>query len=107
MRFPLIYQRDTTDCGPAALAMMAAHHHKRISIARLRELAGTDKHGTTLTGLITAAETIGFTAKAVRGTTVALADVPIPAIVHWREDERNHFVVLVEINEKKAYLADP
>jgi ATP-binding cassette subfamily B protein len=60
MRYPIIRQHNATDCGPAVLAMIAAHHRQRISIARLRELTGTDRKGTTLAGLSTAAERAGF-----------------------------------------------
>src|SRR2546425_4939981 len=68
MRYPIVQQHDATDCGPAVLAMAAAHHGRRVSIAKLRELAGTDRQGTNLAGLATAAEQVGFQAKPVRAT---------------------------------------
>src|SRR5947209_3327658 len=93
MRFPIIHQHDATDCGPAVLAMMAGYFGKRLSIARLRELAGTDRQGTTLAGLIGAAMEIGLCAKAVRATAEGLRKIALPAIAHWREGHRSHFVI--------------
>ena len=107
MRFPIFLQHDANDCGPAVLAMIAAYYGKRISIARLRELAGADRQGTTLAGLIAAAERIGFAARGIRAAGQALSDVALPAIAHWREDNRNHFVVLYRLTSEDVYIADP
>ncbi len=107
MRFPIVLQHDSTDCGPAVLAMMAAHHGKRISIARFRELAGTDRQGTTMSGLIAASEKVGFAARGVRATPEALPQIALPAVAHWREDNRNHFVILYRLTSDDAFIADP
>src|SRR5689334_12310205 len=105
MRFPIILQHGSTDCGPAALAMVAAHYGKRIPIARLREYAGTDTKGTTLGGLRIAAERLGFKAQAVRITPETLASMALPTIGHWREEGRNHFVVIYQMNAKHVWVA--
>lgn len=107
MRYPIIHQHDATDCGPAVLAMIAACHGKRVSIARLRELAGTDRQGTNLAGLSAAAEEIGFQARAVRASRDALAQIALPAIAHWRENDRNHFVALYRVTAKRITVGDP
>jgi ATP-binding cassette subfamily B protein len=107
MRFPIILQHDATDCGPAALAMMAAWHGNRISLARLREAAGTDGEGTTLSGLIIAARKIGFSARAVRATAAALENVELPAVAHWHERQRHHYVVICSLTPTHAVIADP
>src|SRR6266850_7415909 len=107
MRYPIVHQHDATDCGPAVLAMAAAHYGKRVSIAKLRELAGTDRQGTNLVGLATAAEQVGFQATAVRATREALEQVPLPAIAHWQEENRNHFVVIYKISSKQVIIGDP
>jgi ABC-type bacteriocin transporter len=107
MRRPVIHQQDATDCGPAALAMIAAYHKKRVSIARLRESAGTDRHGTNLAGLKNAAEHVGFRARAVRASRDVLEQISLPAVAHWREHNRNHFVVLYQISSRHITIGDP
>lgn len=107
---PMVFQQDKTDCGPAALAMIAAFHKKRVSIARLRESAGTDRHGTNLAGLKAAAEQVGFRAHAVRASRETLETMDrtsLPAVAHWRERNRNHFVVLYEMSPKQITIGDP
>jgi len=53
----------------------------------MRDLAGTDRVGTNLLGLLRAAEKLGFSAKGVKGPYEALPQVPLPAIAHLRTDE--------------------
>jgi ATP-binding cassette, subfamily C, bacteriocin exporter len=107
MRYPIVHQHDATDCGPAVLAMAAAHYGKRISIAKLRELAGTDRQGTNLAGIAAAAEQVGFQVRAVRATREALGEIDLPAIAHWNEDNRNHFVLIYRISPKQIIIGDP
>jgi ATP-binding cassette subfamily B protein len=103
----MIHQQDATDCGPAALAMIAAYHKKRVSIARLRESAGTDRHGTNLAGLKSAAESVGFRARAVRASRESLEEISLPAVAHWREHNRNHFIVVYHVSSTHIRIGDP
>jgi ATP-binding cassette, subfamily C, bacteriocin exporter len=103
MRYPIIHQHDASDCGPAVLAMISAYHNVRVSIARCRELAGTDRTGTNLAGLSSAAEQIGYSTRAVRATAGALERVPLPAVAHFH----NHFVVLYEATTRRVIVGDP
>ncbi len=107
MRYPAIHQHDASDCGPAVLATVAAYYKKRVSIARIREAAGTDRRGTNLAGLSSAAERLGFEARAVRASREAIEQIPLPAVAHWREANRNHFVVLYEASPKRVTIGDP
>src|SRR5437016_2948317 len=107
MRYPVIHQHDASDCGPAVLAMVAAYYKKRVSIARIREEAGTDRRGTNLAGLSSAAEHLGFEARAVRASGEAVEQIPLPAVAHWREKNRNHFVVLYKVSPKRVIIGDP
>src|SRR5262245_9706747 len=94
-RYACVRQRDLSDCGAAALATLAVHHHRPIGLEPLRDLAGTDRIGTNLLGLVQAAEALGFAAKAVNGPFEALARVPLPAIAHMRTEEGlGHFLVV-------------
>ena len=74
----------------------------------MRDLAGTDRVGTNLLGLVQAAERLGFAAKAVKGPYEALPGAPLPAIAHVKTAEgAGHFVVLHRVKAKKVVVADP
>ena len=50
-KFCFVKQMDETDCGAACLAIISKYHGKSISIARIRNLAGTDTQGTSAKGI--------------------------------------------------------
>ena len=107
-KFHCIRQNDGSDCGAAALATVARHYGIQFGLEALRDLSGTDRAGTNLLGLVSAAERTGFTARAVRGPYEALNSVPLPTIVHiTMEEGHGHFVVLHKVNHKYVTVADP
>ena len=78
-----ISQFDASDCGAACLAMVAHYYGSRWSVARIRDVAGTDRRGTNLNGMVIAAEELGFSAKALKSEEKYLDnDLPLPFIAH-------------------------
>lgn len=103
-----VKQRDIADCGAACLASVASYHKLHLPVARIRQLAHTDRHGTNVLGLIEAAEQLGFVAKGVRGTYDALLKIPKPAIVHLKlPNGLLHYVVLYDANQHEVRVMDP
>jgi ABC-type bacteriocin transporter len=103
-----VKQRDITDCGAACLASVAAHYNLTLPVARIRQLAGTDKKGTNVLGLIEAAGKMGFLAKGVRGEWDSLFKIPKPAIAHIIVKEvLQHYVVLIKTTIKYIEIMDP
>jgi len=109
MKYYCIKQHDTTDCGAACLATIAKQYGFKAPISRIREIAGTDKQGTNVYGLIKAAESLGFGAKGVKGKPEALlSEFPLPCIANVTVDGRLlHYVVIHKITRDKIIIADP
>jgi ATP-binding cassette subfamily B protein len=107
-RYACVRQADQSDCGAAALATVALHYRRPLGLQQLRDLAGTDRVGTNLLGLLQAAEKLGFSARGVKGPYEALPEVPLPAIAHVRTEEGlGHFVVLHRAGKDGVVVADP
>lgn len=108
-RYICIKQHDTTDCAAACLAMIARYYGLSMSIAKIREIAGTDKEGTNAYGVVKASEKIGMTAKAVKGDNKALtSNFTLPAIAHViKNDSLYHYIVIYKITSKHLIVADP
>ena len=107
-KYVCVRQNDMSDCGAAALATVAIHHRRPIGLERMRDLAGTDRIGTNLLGLLNAAEKLGFSAKGVKGPYESLPRVPLPAVAHMKnEDGLGHFVVLHRVRKRAVIVADP
>jgi ATP-binding cassette, subfamily C, bacteriocin exporter len=103
-----VKQRDITDCGAACLASVASHYKLKLPVARIRQMAGTDKKGTNLLGMIKAAEKIGFTAKGVKGGTEALPKIPLPAIAHVIVNKvLHHYIVIYKVSDAGVEYMDP
>ncbi len=103
-----VRQQDITDCGAACLASVSAWFRLNLPVARIRQLANTDKQGTNMLGMLEAAEKLGFTAKGIKGSYQCLFDIPKPSIVHVIIDGGyHHYKVLYGINKRSVKLMDP
>lgn len=109
MRYYCVKQHDITDCGAACLATIARQNGYRISISKIREIAGTDKQGTNAFGVIKAAEQLGFSANGVKGDKEAFfSGFPLPCIAHMVvKGNLLHYVVVHKITKKQVIIADP
>ncbi len=104
----LIKQQDQKDCAAACVASIAAYYGTHVPVSQVREFVSTDKHGTTMLGIVQGAEELGFRAKGVRCPEDALEQLPTPFIAHIvREDGTHHFVVVYRLKRNKVLVADP
>lgn len=80
-KFKCISQNDEADCGPACLAAIFRKYNLKVSIATIRDIAGTDRKGTSAYGLVKAIEYFKFQHKVVNADKNALTyELPLPAI---------------------------
>ena len=104
-RFPVEYQMDSHDCGPAALKIIAKHFGKYYSLQYLRDRCGITKEGVSLHDISVGAENIGLRTLAVKCDVNEIVNsVPFPAIIFWNN---NHFVVVYHADKKHIYVSDP
>jgi ATP-binding cassette subfamily B protein len=103
-RFPFVRQIDFADCGVAALAMICRAFGRKVSLPFIRHVAGTGQEGTSLRGIMRAAEEAGLEGRAMKASKDRLDDLPLPAIIHW---DANHWVVLYAVEGDRVRLADP
>jgi ATP-binding cassette subfamily B protein len=103
-----VKQRDVSDCGAACLVSVAAYYGLHIPVSKVRQYADTDKQGTSLSGLITAAARMNFVARGTKATNIDLCGIPVPAIFHLvTENKLQHFVVVYKIRKNSVYTMDP
>ncbi len=103
-----VKQRDITDCGAACISSVAMHYGMKLPVARIRQLACTDKKGTNILGMVEAANKMGFTAKGVKGEWSSLFKIPKPAIAHvTMANGLQHFVVISAITDRYVEVMDP
>ncbi|MBU5299386.1 peptidase domain-containing ABC transporter [Clostridium sporogenes] len=109
-RYICIKQHDYKDCGAACIATICKQYGLKYPISKIREVAGTDKEGTSAFGIIKAAEELGFTAKGVKASKPEdlFSEIPLPCIAHVVIDKTMlHYIVIHKISEKEIIIADP
>ena len=106
MSFPIVYQKDSMQCGIACLAAVSEYYGKKYSLNFLENFCFATTEGVSLKGLEEAAQILGFRTHAGKVPLHSLKKLPLPCILHWNQ---NHFVVLYKIAKKGNlfHIADP
>jgi ATP-binding cassette subfamily B protein RaxB len=100
----MIYQSEATECGLACVAMVAQHHGCFVSLRQLREQLRISLQGTSLHDVSLLAQHLGLRTRAVKCELDELAQLALPAILHW---DMHHFVVVTAVHKNSIRIADP
>ncbi|MEG3134317.1 peptidase domain-containing ABC transporter [Rouxiella sp. T17] len=100
----IIHQTESAECGMACIAMICSYYRKNIDLMTLRRQFNLSSRGTTMSGLISIAEELGLSTRALSLYLDEFRSLKTPCILHW---EFNHFVVLVSIRHNRAIIHDP
>jgi FAD/FMN-containing dehydrogenase len=101
---PTIFQFDNAECGPAALAMVLAHHGRTASLDELSAACQVEQFGSRASSLLAVARDFGLAARALRLDAAAIRAQPTPLIAHWLGD---HFVVVEAFPTQQVQINDP
>lgn len=101
---PVILQGESTECGLACVAMVAAYYGKRYDMPQLRERFPPSSSGSTLLDLIRIAGAMELSSRAVKLALEDLDRLAMPAVLHWN---MNHFVVLRRVSGERVLIVDP
>ncbi len=105
LRFPLILQADSSDCGVACLAMIARYYGANVDYDALRQRCQVSRIGISMYTINVEAQNLGFDTNPVQLSFNTLrTDVQLPCIAYWN---REHFVVVRRISKRKVLVADP
>jgi len=91
-------------CGPISLYMVLQHYGIKTSIEEVASLAGVERKGTSIAGLIRAAEAKGVSASAFRSSVRHLKRIQGPAIIDLPE---GHYCVFAGWRDGAVLVLDP
>lgn len=103
-RVRLVRQTEIAECGLASLTMVANYHGLDIDLGTMRRRFAPSLRGAALKTLIGLADRIGLTPRAVKLPLEQLANLHVPAVLHW---DMNHYVVLERVKGDKALIHNP
>lgn len=102
------YQLESTDCGSACLCMILSFHGRQVTLTQIKKLFEFTRIGVSVEDIVQVSEKVGLNATALKLTLSQLEEIPLPAILFWKQD---HFIVLEKIETKKQgtlyILSDP
>lgn len=108
MKIPVFRQLESIDCGPTCIRIISAYYGKNYSLKYIKELCSITRSGVSILDIIDCCQKIGLYALSAKVTYQEISDMPLPAIVYWRQE---HFVVIYKISVKKGHkyfhLIDP
>ncbi|MCR5214703.1 MAG: peptidase domain-containing ABC transporter [Eubacterium sp.] len=114
MKFPLIKQHDSRDCGAAAFAMICEYYGKKVQLSKVREDLGMDANGVTILGITEGAKKYNIKADALEGEIEDLEiginekEISFPFIARIVNKEGfYHFVVIYGVNKNRFIMGDP
>jgi ATP-binding cassette subfamily B protein RaxB len=103
-RLPVILAAEAAECGLGCLTMISRYYGHDVDLNGLRQRFALSMAGASLRGLMSLADQLGFSSRALRVELSGLKKVRLPAILHWNLD---HFVVLKSVTRRHAVIHDP
>lgn len=103
-KIKLVRQTEVAECGLASLTMVANFHGLDVDLGTMRRRFVPSLRGAALRSLIGLADRIGLTPRAVKLPLTELANLHVPAVLHW---DMNHYVVLERVKGEKALIHNP
>lgn len=104
MGFKCLRQTGLLSCGPTCIQMLCLHYGKKLSVDYISETIGLSNIGSSVKGVYDGLKNLGFQSVVVKCPYEKLSQLPLPAILFWRN---NHFVVLYKCDKHSFYIADP
>jgi ATP-binding cassette, subfamily B, bacterial len=108
MKLKFINQLESNDCGPACLAMVSNYYGHKIDLKRTKEVCEITRMGVSVQDILKGGNKLGFSSHGLKLTISELSQIPLPAVLFWKQD---HYVVLHKITQKKRckfyHIADP
>jgi ATP-binding cassette, subfamily B, bacterial len=103
-RQPVVLQATTSDCGPAALAMVLAACGRPVPAAVLRSQLDPGRSGVTALDLRDGGRPFGVRGRGFRLDADEVARLPFPVIAQWRG---RHFIVVDGASRRGVSIRDP
>ncbi|GGA51684.1 peptidase domain-containing ABC transporter [Hafnia psychrotolerans] len=103
-KLPVLRQTQAAECGLTCVGMIAGYFGHHIDMVSLRHRFPTSLKGSTLSDVMSVAQNMGMSCRAVRLELDEMDKLRLPCILHW---DLNHFVVLKSIKGNKAIIHDP
>lgn len=105
-KYPFVKQNNLKDCAAASVMMIVNYYKGSISMNKLTEMLKITRKGTTAYHIVETLKELGFNAYGIKQKKLNETKIPFIANVIINNSYK-HFVVVYEVKEKYALVADP
>ena len=108
LKYPIFLQDNENSCGAYCIKMLLSFYKRDDEIKKIKKRCRLTKEGITVYGLIQVLKKYHLEAKAYQCEFKHLfEEVNCPAIVHLKQDDLYHYVVLYKIKDEYFLVGDP
>lgn len=108
LKYPIFLQDNENSCGAYCIKMLLSFYKRDDEIKNIKKCCRLTKEGVTVYGLIQVLKKYHLEAKAYQCEFKHLfEEVNCPAIVHLKQDDLYHYVVLYKIKDEYFLVGDP
>lgn len=108
LKYPIFLQDNENSCGAYCIKMLLSFYKRDDEIKNIKKRCRLTKEGITVYGLIQVLKEYHLEAKAYQCEFKHLfEEVNCPAIVHLKQDDLYHYVVLYKIKDEYFLVGDP
>ena len=108
LKYPIFLQDNENSCGAYCIKMLLSFYKRDDEIKNIKKRCRLTKEGVTVYGLIQVLKKYHLEAKAYQCEFKHLfEDVNCPAIVHLKQDDLYHYVILYKVKDGYFLVGDP
>ena len=108
LKYPIFLQDSENSCGAYCIKMLLNFYKRDDEIKNIKKRCRLTKEGITIYGLIQVLKEYHIESKAYKCELKHLFDeVTCPVIVHLKQDDLYHYVVLYKIKDEYFLVGDP
>lgn len=108
LKYPIFLQDNENSCGAYCIKMLLSFYKRDDEIKNIKKRCRLTKEGVTVYGLIQVLKKYHLEAKAYQCEFKHLfEEVNCPAIVHLKQDDLYHYVILYKVKDEYFLVGDP
>ena len=108
LKYPIFLQDNENSCGASCIKMLLSFYKRDDEIKNIKKRCRLTKEGVTVYGLIQVLKEYHLEAKAYQCEFKHLfEEVNCPAIVHLKQDDLYHYVILYKVKDGYFLVGDP
>lgn len=109
MHYPIVYQKEKYDCGPACICMICEFYQSNTDLVTVCRIAGLSEKGTSIWDMQRTLRILGFQTASIKMNNFISDynfEIPLIAVIS-KSAGNNHYVVIYKRLKNGLIIGDP